>query len=83
VARTWQNTLKTQSEAVRRVDLTEVTSIDEAGKACLADLHRQGAQFITADCLIDAIVDEIIRTNGKQAVRERPVGPLSAHPKRP
>lgn len=57
----WRTTPTSQSEAVRHVDLTGVTSIDDAGKACLADLHLRGAQFITADCLIDAIVNEIIR----------------------
>jgi hypothetical protein len=36
--------------------------IDEAGKACLAALHRQGAGFITADCLTKAIVDEITQS---------------------
>jgi hypothetical protein len=42
------------------VDLTGVTFIDAAGKACLADLHRQGAELVAADCLTKAVVDEII-----------------------
>ena len=41
-------------------DLTEVTSIDAAGRACLAAMHRQGAEFIAADCLTKAVVAEII-----------------------
>lgn len=61
----WQNTLTSEREAIRRVDLTGVTLIDEAGKACLADLHCQGAEFITADCLTDAIVDEVVRSAAK------------------
>jgi anti-anti-sigma regulatory factor len=42
-----------------RVDLTGVTFIDAAGKACLAAMHRQGAEFIAADCLTKSIVAEI------------------------
>jgi hypothetical protein len=45
------------------VDLTEVTAIDAAGQACLAGLHRQGAEFIAADCLMIAVVAEISRDN--------------------
>lgn len=42
-----------------RVDLTGVTFVDAAGKAQLAAMHRQGAEFITGDCLTTAIVVEI------------------------
>ena len=38
---------------------TEVTSIDAAGRACLAGMHCQGAEFIAADCLMKAVVVEI------------------------
>ena len=55
----WQNTLAGQQKPVLRVDLTGVTSINAAGKACLAALHRQGAEFVAADCLTKAIVAEI------------------------
>jgi hypothetical protein len=44
------------------VDLTEVTSLDAAGQACLAALHRQGAELVAADCLMKAVADEITRT---------------------
>ena len=37
-----------------------MTSIDAAGRACLAALHQQGAEFIAADCLTKAVVAEII-----------------------
>ena len=57
----WQSIVIGQREPILRVDLTGVTLIDEAGKACLADMHRRGAQFVTADCLTNAIVDEIIQ----------------------
>ena len=55
----WQSALASPPEPVLRVDLTGVTLIDEAGKACLAALHRQGAEFLAADCLTIAIVAEI------------------------
>jgi ABC-type transporter Mla MlaB component len=42
-----------------RVDLTGVTSIDAAGRACLAAMHREKAEFIAADCLTKAVVAEI------------------------
>ena len=36
-----------------------MTFIDAAGEACLAAMHRQGAEFVAADCLTKAIVAEI------------------------
>jgi anti-anti-sigma regulatory factor len=48
-----------EHKAILPVDLTEVTAIDAAGRACLVFLHRQGAEFIAADCLTNAIVAEI------------------------
>ena len=55
----WQSALASQRRPMLRVDLTGVTFIDEAGKTCLAALHRQGAEFVAADCLTKAIVAEI------------------------
>ena len=55
----WQSALARQPKPILRVDLTEVTSIDAAGKACLAAMHRQGAEFVAADCLTKAVVAEI------------------------
>ena len=55
----WQSALASQREPILRVDLTGVTFIEEAGKACLAALHRQGAKFVAADCLTKAVVAEI------------------------
>jgi ABC-type transporter Mla MlaB component len=57
----WQTTLASHSKPVVRVDLTGVTSIDAAGVACMTALHRQGAQFIAADCQTSAVVAEITR----------------------
>jgi anti-anti-sigma regulatory factor len=55
----WPSTLARQRKPVLRVDLTGVTFIDAAGKACLAAIHRQGAEFIAADVLTKGIVAEI------------------------
>jgi ABC-type transporter Mla MlaB component len=57
----WQSSLARQGKPILRVDLTGVTSVDAAGKACLAALHRQGAEFLAADCLTKAVVAEITR----------------------
>jgi ABC-type transporter Mla MlaB component len=55
-----QGTIRRADLTVFRVDLTGVTSIDAVGKACLAAMHRQGAELVAADCLTKAIVAEII-----------------------
>ena len=55
----WQDANTRHRQRPLYVDLTEVTSIDAAGRACLAALHRQGAEFVAADCLTKAVVDEI------------------------
>jgi hypothetical protein len=55
----WRGALAGRRNLIVRVDLTEVTSIDAAGRTCLAALHRQGAEFVAADCLMKAVVAEI------------------------
>jgi anti-anti-sigma regulatory factor len=55
----WQGTLARRRKPNLRVDLTGVTFIDAAGEACLAAMHRQGAEFVAADCLTKAVVAEI------------------------
>lgn len=59
----WQSALAGHPKAIRRVDLTEVTYIDSAGKAYLAAMHRQGAEFLAADCLTKDIVAEITQAS--------------------
>src|SRR5262245_58666283 len=59
----WQGALARRRKPILRVDLTGVTFIDAAGKACLAALHRQGAEFVAADCLTKAVVDEITQAS--------------------
>lgn len=55
----WQSTLARHCKPILRVDLTGVIFINAAGKACLTAMHRQGAEFIAADCLTKAVVAEI------------------------
>lgn len=56
----WRSLLDDASEPTVCVDLTDVTYIDAAGKARLAEMHQRGAQFIAGDCLTKAIVAEIV-----------------------
>ncbi len=59
----WQSALTHQREPILRVDLTGVTSLDAAGQACLEAMHRQGTEFVAADCLMKAVVAEITGDN--------------------
>ncbi|MBP7747674.1 MAG: hypothetical protein KA383_16280 [Phycisphaerae bacterium] len=56
----WRSLLDGASQPTVRIDLTNVTYIDAEGKARLAEMHEQGAQFIAGDCLTKAIVAEIV-----------------------
>src|SRR5437762_12771182 len=56
-----QRTLAGCRRPAVRFDLAGVTFIDAAGKAYLAAMHRQGAEFVAADCLTKAIVAEITK----------------------
>jgi anti-anti-sigma regulatory factor len=60
----WQGTLARRRTTILPVDLTGVTFIDAAGEACLAAMHRQGVEFVAADCLTKAIVAEISAKDG-------------------
>ena len=59
----WENALNQQRKPILRVDLTGVTFIDDAGKACLAAMYSQGAELVAADCLTREIVNEITRSS--------------------
>ena len=60
----WQSTVTGRRVRSLLLDLTGVTFIDAAGRACLAAMHRQGAEFVAADCLTKAVVAEITQTPG-------------------
>lgn len=57
----WRGLLEEPRRPTVYVDLTGVTYIDAAGRARLAEMHDQGAQFIAGDCATKAIVAEIVR----------------------
>jgi anti-anti-sigma regulatory factor len=59
VEQCWQSTLAHHRKPIVRIYLTGVTFIDDAGKACLTTMHRQGAELVAADCLTRAVVAEI------------------------
>jgi hypothetical protein len=63
----WQSARARGRKPILRVDLTGLISIDPAGRACLAALHSQGAEFVAADCLTKAIVAEITQASATQA----------------
>ena len=69
VEQCWQSTLAHQRKPILRVDLTGVIFIDDAGKACLAAMHRQGAELVAADCLTKEIVAEICQGWSEQRDR--------------
>ncbi len=66
VEQCWQSTLAGQRKPILRVDLTGVTFVDDAGKACLRAMHRQGAEFVVADCLTRDIVAEVCQGRSEQ-----------------
>ena len=76
----WQSTLACQGKPILCVDLTGVTFIDAVGQASLAALHRQGAEFVAADCLTKAVVDEI--TQAALPDCGRPIGKRERRSKR-
>lgn len=55
----WQNALARRPVPVVRLDLTGLTFMSASGKACLAALRVQGAEFVAADDLTNAIVTDI------------------------
>ncbi len=60
--RCWKSTLARPHKPNLCIDLAGVTFIDDAGKACLAAMGRQGAEFIAADCATNALLAEITQT---------------------
>jgi hypothetical protein len=67
----WRRVLLRKDKPAVRVDLTGLTFVDDTGKACLAAMYHEGADFVANDCLTKSIVDEItngsIRQNGTHA----------------
>ena len=57
----WHDEMILESPTSIRVDLTEVTFIDAAGKELLASMYRHGAEFVAADVLTKGVIEEIER----------------------
>ena len=57
----WRSAIALEPPKYVRVDLTEVTFIDAAGKDLLALMYRHGAQFVARDVLTKGVVEEIER----------------------
>jgi ABC-type transporter Mla MlaB component len=55
----WRQATRADHEV--RVVLKQVTFIDEAGKALLADMHRAGVKFDANGCMTRAVIAEIAR----------------------
>jgi anti-anti-sigma regulatory factor len=68
----WRSMLDAATRPTISVDLTGVTYIDAAGKAQLADMHEQGAQFIAEDCMTKAVVEEIAGHEPRKRTRIQP-----------
>jgi ABC-type transporter Mla MlaB component len=68
----WRHTFASERPPNIEVDLTGLISIDPAGKACLAAMHRRGAAFVVADCVTKSIVDEIVDKSALQSRRLEP-----------
>lgn len=56
----WRRSVESASRPSVCVELSGVTFMDAAGRARLADMHRQGATLIAHDCETKAIVAEIV-----------------------
>lgn len=57
----WRSAIALEPPKYVRVDLTEVTFIDAAGKDLLALMYRHGAKFVARDVLTKGVVEEIER----------------------
>jgi ABC-type transporter Mla MlaB component len=67
--RCWRRTLVGKEKPALCVDLTGLTFVDDAGKACLAAMYHEGADFIADDCLTKSIVEEIRHERNGREVR--------------
>lgn len=64
----WRSATAIESPPDIRVDLTEVTFIDAAGKDLLALMYRHGAKFVAVDVLTKGVVEEIEQVYSKPII---------------
>jgi anti-anti-sigma regulatory factor len=55
----WRRTRDIAPGSVMRLDLSEVSFVDAAGREFLAARHREGCELVAAGCMMRYIVDEI------------------------
>jgi hypothetical protein len=69
----WRSVLLSKDKLAVCVDLTGLTFVDDSGKACLAAMYHNGADFIANDCLTKSIVEEIKNdsTRGSQSLERQ------------
>ena len=56
----WRRTLICKDKPAVRVDLTGLTFVDDAGKACLAAMHHDGADFEKWADSVEAFLDNSV-----------------------
>jgi anti-anti-sigma regulatory factor len=56
----WNTSIAPEPKSTVLVDLSGLTFIDQAGKAWLATMQRQGAELIATDCVTKDLVREIL-----------------------
>jgi outer membrane protein TolC/ABC-type transporter Mla MlaB component len=62
----WKSVLSQEGRSGAVVDLENVHFVDSQGKALLTEMYRKGAQLTASGIMTQAIVDEIVATNGRQ-----------------
>jgi hypothetical protein len=60
----WHGTVTRRRGQRVRVDLTDVCHVDAAGREVMAVMHRGGARFVVAGCVMPEIVREIRESAG-------------------
>ncbi|MER3424672.1 MAG: hypothetical protein C4293_17065 [Nitrospiraceae bacterium] len=61
LAQYWKKILTRPARSRVKIDLRGVTYIDAEGKTLLAEMYRHGAEFQTAGCLTNCIIEDIKR----------------------
>ncbi len=62
----WRELLATSPNQKFSINLCGVSFIDNAGKVLLKEMHRLGGELIAEGCLNQAIVNEIVESDGKR-----------------
>jgi anti-anti-sigma regulatory factor len=66
----WRDCPIASEKPAARIDLTQVTFVDAAGKEFLAARYREGHELVASGCMMKAVVSEI--TGTPMVVRQLP-----------